>query len=106
MFLIAAIVLLLVLPSPGAEIAFAVCLVLAACEVYYWWRKVRGRRVQTGAETLIGSRAEVVSGCRPEGQVVVDGALWNARCAEGADPGEHVTVTAREGLLLIVSRER
>ena len=102
MLLLAAIVLFLVLPTPWNGVAFLVLLIVGAGEVSYWWRKVRHRRVETGAEALIGARAKVVSTCRPEGQVSLQGALWNARCDDGVDAGESVIVRAREGLLLIV----
>jgi membrane protein implicated in regulation of membrane protease activity len=102
MLLLAAIVLFVVLPTPWNGVALLALLILGAGEVSYWWRKVRHRRLQTGAETLVGARAKVVSTCRPEGQVSLEGALWNARCEDGADAGESVVVRAREGLLLIV----
>ena len=57
---------------------------------------------QVGAETLIGAVAEVVSTCRPDGQVRVQGELWRARCEEGADRGETVRVVDRDGLTLRV----
>jgi membrane protein implicated in regulation of membrane protease activity len=34
----------------------------------------------------------------------VAGELWQAECAEGADPGERVEVVAVDGLLLDVRR--
>jgi membrane protein implicated in regulation of membrane protease activity len=103
--LIVALVLLLVLPLPWAAVAFAAFLVAGAVEVLYWWRNVKDRRVQAGAETLIGSRATVVYPCRPDGQVRVQGALWNARCTDGAEPGDTVRVVRRDDLLLIVESD-
>src|SRR6185312_14928655 len=104
LLIILAIVLFLVLPDPWDVIAFAAGLVLGAVEVFLWWRTVRGRRVQTGAEALIGAQARVTAPCRPDGEVWLEGARWRARCAEGADVDDIVTVTAREELLLIVAR--
>lgn len=97
--------LFLVLPSPWDAVAFAVFLIAGAIEVVYWWRQVKGRRIETGAEAMIGSLATVTSACRPEGQVRADGALWKARCDDGADPGDSVRVTQRTGLTLIVENE-
>jgi membrane protein implicated in regulation of membrane protease activity len=57
-----------------------------------------------GPETLVGETAQVVTPCRPTGQVRLQGELWQARCEEGADVGEHVRVRALEGLTLIVER--
>jgi membrane-bound serine protease (ClpP class) len=102
MLLILGLVLLIFVPTPWNVVAFAGLLVAFALEVGYWRRKVKDRKLEAGAETLIGSRAKVVMACRPEGQVSVQGALWNARCAAGADRDQVVTVVRREGLLLIV----
>jgi membrane protein implicated in regulation of membrane protease activity len=101
-FLVLALFLLLVLPSPWSVVALAVCLVLGMGEVLFWHGRVRGLRVQSGAETLIGQRARVVTACRPVGQVSVGGALWEARCVSGADADETVTIVGRERLVLLV----
>jgi membrane-bound serine protease (ClpP class) len=103
-FLIVALVLVFVLPSPWNLIAFAVSLALFVGEVLFWNRTVRDKRVSTGAETLIGVSATVVRACRPDGQVRISGETWDARCEEGADPGEPVVVVGRDGLVLVVER--
>jgi len=105
MLLILAVVLLIFVPSPWNVVAFAGLLVAGAIEVGYWRRRVKDRELQAGAETLIGAHAKVVSPCRPDGQVSVEGALWNAHCTDGADRDQIVTVVRREGLLLIVEPE-
>lgn len=104
MFLIVALVLVFLLPSPWNLVAFAISLVLFMGEVVFWNRKVRDKRVGTGAETLIGASATVVRACRPAGQVRISGETWEARCEDGADPGEAVVVVARDGLVLVVER--
>ena len=104
LLILLAIVLLVVLPSPWDVVAFAAGLVLGGIEVFLWWRTVRHRRVQSGAEALIGASARVISPCRPEGEVWLEGARWRARCPEGADVDDVVTVLERQELLLIVSR--
>jgi membrane-bound serine protease (ClpP class) len=104
LLILLAIVLFLVLPDPWDVVALAACLVLGGFEVFFWWRTVRGRRVQSGAEALIGARARVISPCRPEGEVWIEGARWRARCADGADVDDVVTVLERQELLLIVTR--
>jgi membrane-bound serine protease (ClpP class) len=68
-----------------------------------WNRTVRGP-LQSGAETVIGMTATVIIACRPHGQVFVDGEIWEARCAEGADSGETVAVASRDLLWLVVER--
>ena len=104
MLLILAVVLFVTVPTPWNAVVFAVLLVLGALEIGYWWRKVKDRRLQTGAEAMIGRPAQVVADCRPEGQVSLEGALWRARCADGASAGETVVVRGRDGLLLTVAR--
>ena len=104
MFFLLAIVLLLVLDHPWNIVGFAICLVLFLCEGYLWNRTVKGRRSAVGPQTLIGQEAQVVSPCRPDGQVRLDGEIWEARCAAGANPGERVRVVARENLTLVVER--
>ena len=104
MFLLVAIVLLLLLRSPWNLVGFAICLVLFVGEVAFWHRRVRGQRKVVGAQTLIGKTGTLVSACRPHGQVRVGGEVWDARCDEGADVGEEVTVVGRDGLTLTVDR--
>ena len=45
-------------------------------------------------------------GLNPVGQVRVDGEIWSARSAEPIDPGDVVTVTAVDGLVLEVEPAR
>ncbi len=71
----------------------------------FWLWYSQRRAVQVGAETLIGRVAEVAEECRPYGLVRVQGELWRARCAEGADRGEGVRIVGRDGLTLEVARE-
>lgn len=104
MFFLLAVGLLVVLPSPWRFVGFLICLVLFAGEIVFWNRKVRGRRVEVGAETLIGRTGTVVTACRPDGQVRLKGEIWEARCDEGADRGDEVVVTAQDGLRLLVTR--
>jgi membrane-bound serine protease (ClpP class) len=105
MFLLAALAVLLILNSPWNLIGSAACIVGFVFEVGFWNMKVRGRRKQVGAEALIDAEGTVLTPCRPLGQVQVVGERWEARCAEGADPGEKVRVTGIEGLTLTVSKE-
>ncbi len=71
---------------------------------------VRGRRVQSGAETLVGQMAIVRSWSDSSGSVALDGALWRARRSvledEDDDPelhaGDSVVVERLTGLTLSV----
>lgn len=102
MLIVLAIVLFVLLPSPWSWVALVVCLLLALIELLVWSRFLKRRRVTAGAETLIGATAKVALQCRPYGQVTLEGERWEARCEAGADPGELVTVVARDRLVLIV----
>ena len=104
MGLIAALVLVFALPHPWNYVGFAAGLVVFGGELTFWHRKTRGQKKMVGAETLIGATGTVVTICRPNGQARVDGELWAARCEEGADVGDRVTVVGRDDLTLIVSR--
>jgi membrane-bound serine protease (ClpP class) len=105
LFLLAALAVLLILNSPWNLIVSGACIVGFAFEVGFWNLKVRGRRKQVGAEALIDAVGSVLTPCHPIGQVLVVGERWEARCAEGADPGEKVRVVGIEGLTLIVKKE-
>ena len=105
MALVAAIFLaVFVLPEPWGLVVVVAALVLEVGEAAFWIRLSKRRKPQVGGEALIGASAEVVSACRPVGRVRILGELWQARCAEGADPGEVVRVHALDGLTLVVGR--
>jgi len=99
-----AVALLFVLPSPWNLVGFLVTIPLWVGELLAWNRTVKKRRKVVGAQTLIGKDATVTTPCRPVGQVRLDGETWEARCDEGADPGETVRVVGRDELTLVVVR--
>jgi membrane-bound serine protease (ClpP class) len=105
MFLVAMIALaLFVLPPWLGLIAVVTGIVVEVAEVGFWIRFLRRYRVQTGAEGLIGSVAEVVEACDPDGRVRLRGEIWRARGSR-SDPaavGQRVEVTAVDGLTLEV----
>lgn len=102
MLLIVAFVLLLLLPTPWNVVGAAVAVVLFLPELAFWNRKVKGRKAATGVQTLVGRRATVATTCRPRGQVRIDGELWEAVCAEGADPGARVRIVSVDRLVVTV----
>jgi membrane protein implicated in regulation of membrane protease activity len=105
--LIGAILLAIyVLPAPWGVLAVIGAGIVEAAETAFWFWLSRRRKVQAGAETLIGAHGVVASACRPDGLVRVQGELWSARSELGADPGDDVRVVARDGLVLSVERER
>lgn len=106
MLLIIGLVLLFVLPTPWNVIALLVGLLLWLGEVFAIWRLVRKKKVQAGAETLVGRTATVIVPCKPLGQVRLSGEseIWRARCADGAEIGESVRVVGLDQITLIVER--
>jgi membrane-bound serine protease (ClpP class) len=69
-----------------------------------WAKRLDKRhRAKGPEEQLIGLVAEVVTPCRPQGQVRVRGEIWEAVCAAGAPQGSSVRVERVEALTLYVS---
>jgi membrane-bound serine protease (ClpP class) len=69
------------------------------------WRAHKDDAVRTGWEELIGREVDVRETLDPVGQVWIEGALWKARLADGADPlppGNRVVVEKVDGLTLQV----
>ena len=105
MLLLGAILLaVFVLPDPWDLPVILLAAVVEVGETAFWLWYSRRRRAQMGPETMIGATAQVVTPCRPLGQVRVQGELWRARCEAGADVGEEVRILALEGLTLVVER--
>lgn len=103
MLLVLAIVAaILWLPSPLGWILVGIAAVLEIAETAFWLRYTKRRKVLVGAETLVGRSAIVVSPCFPDGQVKLDGELWQARCSAGVGSGEVVVVERLDGLTLEV----
>jgi membrane-bound serine protease (ClpP class) len=102
MFLVLALVLLLLLPSPWNWVGALASTVLFVFETRYWHRRVRRLRVATGREDLVGATGVAVDRLSPAGHVRIRGELWDARAAEDVPEGALVRVTAVDGLLLDV----
>lgn len=69
---------------------------------------VRSQPVRYGPEDLVGMTGDVRSPLRPEGQVFIDGALWQAELAppdESLATGERIEVVAMHGLTMVVRPE-
>jgi membrane-bound serine protease (ClpP class) len=105
LFVIAVILAVFVVPSPWGLVLVGVAAVIEIGETFFWVWLSQRHRIKMGAETLLGAAAEVVTPCRPEGQVRIQGELWRARCESGADPGDKVRVVERDGLTLLVEPE-
>ena len=102
MILLLFILFALFLPSPWNVVALVCGVLLEIVEVVWGRRLARRWRPKTGPETAVGRTAQVVEACRPTGMVRVQGELWQATCAAGADVGQTVRVTAVRELMLDV----
>lgn len=105
MLLVVAVLLsVFILDDPWNWAVVALGGTLEAAESWLYVRWSKRRRAVVGVEALIGTRALVVSDCRPHGQVRIAGELWGARCPGGSVAGEAVVVRAIDGLTLLVER--
>ncbi len=105
LLLIAILLAVFVLDQPWSVVVIVVAAVIDVAEVIFGLYYAKRKKVQVGAETLIGRRAEVTRPCLPEGQVKLAGEIWRARCDVGAHTGQHVRVTGRDELVLLVEPE-
>jgi membrane protein implicated in regulation of membrane protease activity len=104
-FVVAIVLVVLHVVKGGWAIALlAATGALETSQTLFWLWYSQRREVQAGAETLIGRVVEVAEECRPYGLVRVQGELWRARAADGADRGERVRIVGRDGLTLEVER--
>jgi membrane protein implicated in regulation of membrane protease activity len=102
-FVLALLIALFFVPSPWSVIVILLGAVAEVGEVIWGRRLAQRWRPRTGAEAMIGETAQVVTACRPRGQVRVRGELWEAVADEGADPGDTVRIEAIDGLTLVVA---
>ena len=86
-----------------------VTILIAAFIAFIVGAVVRGqrRRVETGAEGLVGKVAVAKTALSPKGKVLVEGELWKAVLENGeVEPGEEVTINKVEGLRLLVTQRK
>jgi len=102
MVLLLAVVLALFVPWPANLVVVVLGVVGEVGEVIWGRRLARRWRPKTGAEAMIGKRAEVVAPLHPIGQVHFNGELWEARSTADADVGDTVIVRGLDGLTLVV----
>jgi len=102
MFLLLAIVLLIFVPWPWSLLAALLSCFAFVGEVAFWQRRIRGRKVQTGVESMVGATGEVIEPLTPRGQIRVRGELWQARAPAEVPRGASVRVVRVDGLTLDV----
>ncbi|PMM99965.1 serine protease [Vibrio lentus] len=64
--------------------------------------RVRNKPVTTGIEAVVGDTGKVVSGFPGAGRVLVEGEIWQAKCASELQAGQLIRVTKLTGLSLDV----
>jgi membrane-bound serine protease (ClpP class) len=102
MFLLLALLLLVFLPTPWNVVAAVASLAAGGAELLYFYRRMRGVKVVTGVENLVGAVGKAVERLEPEGHVRVHGELWEARARQVVPPGARVRVVGLDGLTLEV----
>jgi membrane protein implicated in regulation of membrane protease activity len=102
MLLVAALVGLFFIPEPWNLVAVVAAAFVEVGEVFFWIRFLRRYRIQTGAEAMVGKRAEALESCSPVGRVRVAGEIWNARSERPVLRGQAVRITGVDGLTLWV----
>ena len=102
MFLVLAILLFFLLPSPWNVIGGLASIACGVFEVTYLRRRMKREKVQTGVERLVGATGEVTERLAPSGHIRVLGELWEAHSSSELPPGTRVRVVAVQGLRLEV----
>jgi membrane-bound serine protease (ClpP class) len=102
MLLLLALLLLIVVPSPWNVIGALATGALGVVEVVYWQRRMRGEKVQTGVENLVGATGEAAERLAPSGHVRVLGEIWEANSSSELPRGSRVRVVAVNDLTLEV----
>jgi membrane-bound serine protease (ClpP class) len=101
-----AVIGFIVLPDPWRVLVLIAAALVEVGEVFFWIKFLRRYRVRTGAEGLVGERAEVIAPCVPHGLVRLRGEIWTATCDASAAVGEAVRVASVDGLTLVVEPDR
>jgi len=100
--IITLILALLFLPWPWNLIVIVCAAIFEGSLAFFGLRWTRRRRVQVGVQTMIGQTAEVIKALTPNGQVKVDGTIWEARAQSSARVGDTVRIMGVDGLTLVV----
>lgn len=106
MLLLAGLAGFFLLESPWNIVVICLAALVEVGEVAFWIHWQRRYRVRTGAEGLIGERAEAIDAfAGGAGRVRVYGEIWSARSTQPLASGQRVRVAAVDGLTLEVEPE-
>lgn len=92
-----------VLPLSEAVPVYGVVSVTSAW-IYYLAMRAMQRPVETGADALVHSTAEVVGREGETFRVRLHSEIWSAECPEQLQEGDHVEIISVDGLRLKVRR--
>jgi len=65
---------------------------------------IRRRKIETGAEAMLGGIGEAAENFEIEGRIWFAGESWQARCSTPVKKGEKVRIAGQDGLCLIVEK--
>jgi membrane-bound serine protease (ClpP class) len=103
MVLILTLILALVfLPWPWNAAAIVIAVAWEVSGAVLSIRYSRRGRARVGVETMVGTTASVITPLMPDGQVRVNGEIWQAHSEHDASVGEKVLIRAVNGLTLEV----
>ena len=68
--------------------------------------RLRHKPVLTGSEEIVGSPGKVIDWSGEQGEIRVQGEVWQARAQGPLEPGRAVRVTSMEGMVLVVEPQR
>ncbi|WKY57108.1 nodulation protein NfeD [Vibrio sp. SNU_ST1] len=93
---------------PGYQIALPLIIGISLFSVAFivvtisMLARLRNKPVTTGMEAVVGDTGKVVSGFPGSGRVLVEGEIWQAKCASELQAGQIIRVTKLTGLSLDV----
>ncbi len=99
------------LMNGGISIAWPLILTAASasalliCGMVRMAFKAKGKKIVSGAEGMMGSRAEALENFSGMGSVLVHGEVWKARSEKPVRRGEMLHVTGIQGLTVIVEHD-
>jgi membrane-bound serine protease (ClpP class) len=102
LLIVATVLALIFLSWPWNFVVIAGAAAGEVAEAVVGIRYTRRRRATVGVEALVGASASVISPLTPDGQVKVNGEIWEAHSERQARVGQKVRITAVNGLTLEV----
>jgi membrane protein implicated in regulation of membrane protease activity len=103
--ILALVLAFLFLSAPWNAILVVGAALVDVSQTAFYLRWSQRRRAPAGAQALIGQAGVAVTPLSPQGQIRIQGELWQARSSAVVDVGALVVVRGAEGLVLDVEPE-